>query len=191
MLSDIAALIVHVGLRVSRIATAIAIEENLHRFLDELLGLLLVECSFLGLFTQDRKCQVRSEAGGDHIIGIGASTEVDVAEERLIVLHASNDHVEPKRVEVGAAIVQDARQPSVQIFRLHCDLIVHRKVGKDGLVDELLQILEVGVVSADSQDDILVNFEDSVNVVVTGKISIRHEQVAGNDDALIILHSND
>lgn len=191
MLSDVAALIVHVGLRVSGIATAIAVEEHLHGLLDELLCLLLVERSLLGLFTQDRKCQVRSEAGGDHIVGVSASTEVDVTEERLFVLHAANDHVEPQRIEVGAAIVQDARQPSVQIFRLHCDLIVHREVGKDGLVDELLEILEVGVVSADSQDDVLVNFEDPVDVVVTSEISIRHEQVAGNNDALVIPHSND
>lgn len=134
---------------------------------------------------------MRSEAGGDHIVGVSASSEVDVAKERLVVLHASDDHVEPQRIEVGAAIVQDARQPSVQIFRLHCDLIVHREVGKDGLVDELLQILEVGVVSADTQDDVLVNFEDSVDVVITSEISIRHEQVAGDDDTLVILYSYD
>lgn len=113
-----------------------------------------------------------SKAGSDNIVGVCTSAEVDVTEEWFIVLHTTNHHIEPEWIEARAAIVQNSSEPSVKILRLHGDLVVHREVGENCLIDELLDVLEVCIVACDSQDDILIDFKDSVDVMVTSQVPV-------------------
>lgn len=142
------------------------------------------------MFTHQRQSQVSSETGGNDVVGVSTSTEIDVTEEGFVVLHATDDHVDPKRLEFRTAVVEDARQPGVEILGLEGDFVVKREVGEDCLVDELLKELEVSVVSADAHDNVLVDVENTVDVVVAGEISIGHEQVTGDNDALVVFDAD-
>lgn len=191
MYGDVAALVVNVGLRVFRIATTITVEENFHRLLDELLSPNFTDWALFCDLSEDWESQMGSKACCDDVASVCTSSEVNVSKERLIVLHSSDDQVHPQWIEFGTAIVQDSREPSVEILRLEGDFIVGREVRKDRFIDILLQMLEVGVVAGDAQDDVVVDFENSVDVVVTSHVSVRNEHVSSNNHSLVISHSDD
>lgn len=133
---------------------------------------------------------MRAETGGNNIVCVCSSTEVDVAKEGFVVLHASDDHVEPQRIEARSAIVQNSRQPSVEIFWLQSNLVVHCEVGEDRLIDELLDELEVCIVAGDSNDDVLIDLENTVDVVVASQVSVRNEQITSDNHSLVVLNCN-
>lgn len=190
MLGDSGTFVVDVGQRVTRVASAVAVEEDFHGFLDELLGSGFIDRSFFRILAENRQSQVSSKACGDHVVGVRAATEVDVSEERLVVLHAPDDHVDPQRIEFRSTIVQDSREPSVQIFRLELNLVIAREVSQYCFIDELLEELEIGVVAGDSDDDVLVDLENSVDVVVSGQVAVGNKHISGDDHSFVVLDAN-
>lgn len=130
-------------------------------------------------------------AGSDGAVLVRAAAQIDVAKERLAVLHAAHHHLDPQRIEAAALLVQHARQPVVQRLRLHLDGVVVVVVVDHLLVNVLLDELEVGVVAAHADDGAVVDLEDAIDVAEARQRTVRDERVGGDDDAAVELEADD
>lgn len=155
-------------------------------------SLLANQCStrFFSLLAQQRNGQVLAISGRNGTVLVRSSTQIHMAKERFTVLHSSNDNIDPQRIEATTLLVKHSGQPVVQRLGLHLDAIVVVVIVHHFLVDVFLDELEVGIVSADSDNRIFIDFEYSVDVAETSKRSVRHKGIGGDYNASVELDAD-
>lgn len=100
------------SLRVLWVASAITIVQHFHALLHQLFSLFTVQhnVGIFNVFAEQRQRQVITETRANTITLIRFATYIDMPEERFAILHAANDNIQPERLHLTAAIVEDSGQ---------------------------------------------------------------------------------
>lgn len=131
-----------------------------------------------------------AETGGNHFVLVCSASDINVSQEWHAILNTTNHQIHPPWIETTATIVQATRQPIVQRFRFHANAIVVAIVFGDFLVDEFFDALEIGIVATRTQNAVVVDAENSVDITEMGQRAVRYQCVGRDDNTFVVFDAN-